>query len=207
MYTNFTCFTIDGKKPTDKTPAKEITAKIEVTSADNLIKGLSHMRNTLFSFEYNELPYDFFFEYYTSDNYLEFGVIDSNGEVHDFAFFPPDGDKGNAELDDFLRFLNQNVTPENRKILTEFSDLKEFAEIWARDLIFFHTSFSTSNRKVVGINGDFYTSPSVLYPPPTNESTFYLRFTSDGHKNILIRHCVFIMQVTFIINFMKTKIL
>ena len=48
-------------------------------------------------------------------------------------------------------------------------------------------------------------TPKVLYPLPTNESTFYIRTTTDGSINILIHLCVFMVQLTFIVNFISSS--
>jgi len=113
----------------------------------------------------------------------------------------------NNDAEDFLMFLNQPVTQENISKLTELSYVKEFDEVWSRERLHLHASFSTSRRKFIGKRGDFYQNLTLLYPAPTNESTFYIRFTSNGMKNILIRHCEFDIQLCYIVNYKKATIL
>ena len=117
-------------------------------------------------------------------------------------------------LTEFLKFLNQPISGLNKPadqpyydLCKNMTDSKTFAEVWNRDRLHFHASFSTSRRKFIGKRGDFYQTLTLLYPPPTNESTFYIRFTSNGIKNVLLRFCEFDVQLCFIVNYRKTKIL
>ena len=191
-----------------------ISERIEITQADNLVKVLSGMR-LKFSKEDEEAEklYSLWYDYDTSTNGLCMSFIDNNDFAYRYYFEDPDectndnGEKCYPNIDELLKFLNQPLTKENRLKLTTNTMFKEFDNVWNRDSVFFHASFSTSKRKYIGINGDFYMTPTLLYPPPSNESTFYIRFTSDGTKNILIRHCAFMVQLCYIVNFMKTKIL
>lgn len=193
-----------------------LTDTIEITSADNLVKVLSGMRMK-FSIEGDEIDdppdYSLYYNYNSDTNHLQLTFWQSDTMAINFKFEDPDaavniyGERVLPNIDELLKFLNQDLTDENRDILTNPSVTKEFDEVWNRDEIFFHASFSSSNRKFIGISGDFFMTPTVLYPPPTNESTFYIRTTTNGSKNILIRHCVFMVQLVFIVNFMKTKIL
>ena len=178
-----------------------IAHTIDVTYEDSLIKVLNHLCSE-FSYysqnKYNGLK----FEYDVNENKLEFKFLNSQGEECPFTIT---GER--YELDDFLRFLNQPLTQENREILMNESEVKTFHEVWSRDRLYFHASFSTSRRKFIGKQGDFYQNLTLLYPSPTNESTFYIRFTSNGVKNILIRHCEFDIQLCFIVNYKKSAIL
>ena len=121
-----------------------------------------------------------------------------------------------VELTDFLKFLNQKVfldeargifNDEVYNMCMQETPEKIFKDVWNRDRIHFHATFSTSRRKFIGKRGDFYQTLSLLYPPPTNESTFYIRFTSNGIKNILLRYCEFDVQLCFIVNYRKANIL
>lgn len=188
-----------------------IPNNIEITNADNLVKVLAGM-SMKFSMDIEEYNYHLWYNYDSNTNHLNLAFSDNIFSYH-FQFKDPDeyqGDDGNPvypNIDELLKFLNQDLTNENRNILLNPSVSKEFNEVWNRDEVFFHASFFTSKSKFIGISGDFYMTHTVLYPPPTNESTFYIRTTTNGSKNILIRHCVFMVQLVFIVNFMKTKIL
>lgn len=70
-------------------------------------------------------------------------------------------------------------------------------DVWNRKDLYIHASFSNSNHKIIGKNNDFYTTPSVWFPAPTNESSFYIQFSTDGNQKILIRYCTFDLQFCF----------
>lgn len=146
------------------------------------------------------------FDYDNSTNKLSLYFLNTMGETSNFSI-----KSGNAYVDEdveeFLRFLNQLTNSEHKDICENMSETKTFYEVWNRDLMHFHASFSTSKRKFIGKRGDFYQTLTLLYPPPTNESTFYIRMTSNGITNILLRYCEFDVQLCFIINYKKTKVI
>lgn len=107
-------------------------------------------------------------------------------------------------LNQFLMLLNQETTAEKRKILTDESDEKTFPNVWNRESAYIHADFSTSNRQLIGLNHDFYPYPTFLYPPPTTQTSFNIRFTSDGRTPIHIRYCSFRIQLCFITNYKNT---
>ena len=175
---------------------------IAVSYQDNLIVVLNFICNT-FSYYVGGKRCGLMYEYDVEDNKLIFAFVNSKDENCKFSI------KCNEyEMSDFLKFLNQPTDkPQLRTLLESKTDFKEFTEVWSRDRLYFHASFSTSRRKFIGKQGDFYQNLTLLYPSPTNESTFYIRFTSNGIKNILIRHCEFDIQLCFIVNYKKSAIL
>ena len=106
-----------------------------------------------------------------------------------------------SQLVSLLQFLNQDVTPSDIRNLTTPTFSKSFKEVWDREIVQVHASFSDNNRSFIGLNGDFYEKPSVLYEPPTNASNFSVYFTTDGHHRILLRHCKFFIGLCFIRNY------
>ena len=179
---------------------RTIIATIDVSYQDNLIKVLNHMCNQ-FSYEVGDKKCGLRYEYNVNENKLDLTFVN----VHDVKCnFTISGE--NSEIEDFLKFLNQPIDKYSKaKLIAE--NQKTFYEVWSRDRLYFHASFSTSRRKFIGKQGDFYQNLSLLYPSPTNESTFYIRFSSNGVKNILIRHCEFDIQLCFIVNYKKSAIL
>ena len=111
--------------------------------------------------------------------------------------------ENDKDIEEFLKFLNQEVNDTNKSILTTNSNNKTFNNVWDREYLEFHASFSDSKRGFIGINKDFYYKPSIIYPSPTNEFTFSIRFTTDGKNNINILYSRFIIQLTFIYNYRK----
>ena len=113
-------------------------------------------------------------------------------------------DDNNSQLKELLKFLNQELNDENISKLITLTTEKKFTNVWDREYLEFHASFSDSKRSFIGIKGDFYQKPNVLYNSPTDGSTFTIRFTSDGKHNIFPIHCRFIIQLCFIFNYKKT---
>ena len=130
-------------------------------------------------------------------------LIKSDVDAYSCEFTLKSGDKEGNSIYEFLRFLNQETNDTNQKILTRSSKSKKFDNVWDRSHIEFHASFSDAKYGFIGCNNDFYYKPNVLFNPPTDGPVFKIRFTIDGKKPILPRYCRFIVQLTFILNYMK----
>lgn len=191
-------------EPDDDAPSLtdfEKTITVDVTEHDNLIKVLNYICSE-FSFVGNTYDGKLTFDYSNTTNRLEFKFIKytfRESLVCEFVF--------TGDTKELLRFLNQDTSDEQLAYLDKPTNNKTFDEVWNRDRLHFHASFSTSRRRFIGKRGDFYQTLSLLYPPPTNESTFYIRMTSNGIKNILLRYCEFDIQLCFIVNYKKTKVI
>ena len=110
---------------------------------------------------------------------------------------------GSVNNDNVLKLFNQECTDKMRKYINTYLDNFEFDNVWDRSHIEFHASFSDAKYGFIGCNNDFYYKPNVLFNPPTDGPVFKIRFTIDGKKPILPRYCRFIVQLTFILNYMK----
>ena len=130
-------------------------------------------------------------------------LITSNVDAYSCEFTLNDDDEEGNSIYEFLRFLNQETNTANQQILTRSSKSKKFDNVWDRSHIEFHASFSDAKYGFIGCNNDFYYKPNVLFNPPTDGPVFKIRFTIDGKKPILPRYCRFIVQLTFILNYMK----
>lgn len=190
----------------DSTPVE-----VTVTEYDNLSKVMNFI-STQFDYELGEdddvKRGGLEFDYDNEDNTLMLRFINSRLESVPFKILSlTDDPNDNIQLTEFLKFLNQPLDEEHYNTCKTETEEKSFKEVWNRDRLYFHASFLTSRRKFIGKRGDFYQSLTLLYPPPTNESKFYIRFTSNGNKNILIRYCDFDIQFCYIVNYKKTAIL
>ena len=104
------------------------------------------------------------------------------------------------ECVEFLKFLNQSITYENVNYLQTRSVRKEFKNnVWNRKQLFFHASFSNCNRKYIGCNKDFWTTPTKLFLV-NNQTEFDLHFTTDGKQRITPRHSSFIVELIYAFN-------
>ena len=170
---------------------------VDITYQDTLIKVMNYICNEL-SYKNRFGIGGLVFKHNNTNNRLEMYFGDSTGLKKPFQF--------EGDIDEFLRFLNQDITEENQKILMLSSENKTFDEVWDRNRLHFHASFSTSRRHFIGKRGDFYQNLTLLYPI-SNETTFNVRFTTDGYKNILLRYADFDVQLCFIINYQKNNVL
>ena len=183
---------------------------IEITQYDNLIKVLNYMcREFSYTNDTTGGSGGLRYEYNTQTNKLSLWFVDSMNNNCEFNI-TDDNDTFllySNNLAGFLMFLNQPDSDNMFDYLKEVGTEKVFNEVWNRDELYVHASFSTSRRHFIGKCGDFYQNLTLLYPPPTNESTFFIRFTTNGIKNILLRHCSFNIQLCYIVNYRKATIL
>lgn len=176
-----------------------------VTEYDNLSKVLDALCK-YFEYSLNGKKGGLFYYHDMNTNELHLKFFNTKGDPVKFKFVDGTGNWSD-DLKSFGQFLNQADMDECKNKLTANDEEKIFHEVWNRDRLHFHASFSTSRRKFIGKRRDFYQTLSLLYPPPTNESSFYVRFTSNGVKNILLRYCEFDIQLCFIVNYKKTSVL
>lgn len=105
---------------------------------------------------------------------------------------------------ELTKVLNQTVETNNLGIMSEKHVLYN---VWDRENIEFHASFSDSNRNFIGLNGDFYSRPSLFYLTSClNNPGFHIRFTLDGKTPILPRYCRFFVQLCFVLNYKMFKV-
>ena len=180
---------------------------IDITYQDTLIKVMNFITNS-FKYETQYGQGGLIYKYDSKNNTLSMKFFNSFGVECPFVIGVNTNEDQTyyEDLDEFLKFLNQPLTKENRYILTELTTTKTFHEVWDRNRLHFHASFSTSHRHFIGKRGDFYQNLSLLYPT-SNETTFNIRFTTDGYKNILLRYADFEVQLCFIVNYMKSIVL
>ncbi len=103
---------------------------------------------------------------------------------------------------EFLKLFNQQITKSSIDALHNFNGIEfEYGNVWNRDTFYCHASFSDSPRKIIGINKDFWTTPSVFYEYSDNSNDFNIYFTTDTVKRILPRHGVLLIQISYIFNY------
>ena len=148
------------------------------------------------------------FDYKTGELTLKLSeTTENNFDILDFSIDGSVYDNlAKNNLDYFLKFLNQERTEENRNILENFSNDKHFINVWDRSSLQFHASFSNNRRNFIGLNNDFYDSPSVFYDPPTNKSDFWIKFTTDGKHQFLPRYCRFYIGISFVRNYKNSLV-
>lgn len=113
------------------------------------------------------------------------------------------------DCENFLIFLNQS-TSDSEALDELFSAKKtfEYKNVWDRDYIEFHASFSESRKGFLGLSNEFYYKPSLLFKCPNDGPVFHIGFyTNDGRTPILPRNCRFIIQLCFLINCKKALVM
>ena len=143
------------------------------------------------SFEKSDERFEFEIDFKYGNDYLYDGTDTAYGDVNQIFY-----------KSEFLRLFNQPVTKENVDSLynDSFYEL-EYENVWNRDSFYCHASFSDSPRKIIGINKDFWPTPSVFYEYSDNSNDFNIYFTTDTVHRILPRHGVLLIQISYIYNY------
>ncbi len=105
--------------------------------------------------------------------------------------------------ENLLKLLNQPVTNESIDYCTSMVGVftwMSFDNVWNRQDLYFHASFSDSTRQIIGVNNDFWFEPSVYYEGKNTSDDFTLRFTDDTVTKIVPRHGVLLVQFSLIYN-------
>lgn len=194
--------------------------RVEVLPDNNLLEILNEMFNKFMSYSKNVYTditkHNFMPIYVYRNNTLLISIFDlaksesnsQNSQV-EFAFYDTYnitslGAVDNIDKYPLLTFLNQPIDP-----TIDYSKIYKkdhvYNNVWDRDYIQFHASFSDSNKSFIGLRDDFYNKPSVIYKAPNDGSTFHVRFTTNGKTPILPLYCRFIVQLCFIVNYKKVN--
>ena len=112
---------------------------------------------------------------------------------------------------EFLKLFNQEVTKEmvdklHNNQLFKLDGGLWFDNVWNRDSFYAHTSFSDSPKQIIGINNDFWYTPSVFYQPSDNSNDFNIYFTTDTVHRILPRNGVMLIQLSYIFNYQTSML-
>ena len=105
---------------------------------------------------------------------------------------------------EFAKFLNQPDYTSFKPIIETSNTLKTFNDVWDRQTLFFHSTFSTTRRGLIGRNNDFWQSPSKKYFFRDATNDFYISFTTDGLHKIFPYYCKFYLELTFILNYERS---
>ena len=130
------------------------------------------------------------------------------GYGQDKDYDPDDATKNSGGFvyykSEFLKLFNQQVTNEAIRTVHGYwveARKIEFTNVWNRDNFYCHASFSDSPRRIIGINKDFWPTPSVFYDYSDNSNDFNLWFTTDTVHRILPRNGVMLIQLSYIFNY------
>ena len=71
--------------------------------------------------------------------------------------------------------------------------------VWSREPLLVHASFSNSKKHYLCRTGDFWFKPSKYYYDNINQNDFEIFFTTDGNSRIIPRDAVKIIEICFIL--------
>lgn len=97
---------------------------------------------------------------------------------------------------EFAKFLNQPDYTSFKPIIETSNTLKTFNDVWDRQTLYFHSTFSTTRRGLIGRNNAFWPSPSKKYFFRDATNDFYISFTTDGSHKIFPYYCKFYLELT-----------
>ena len=134
---------------------------------------------------------------------LSITAIDTNGANIPFRFCLVNYDDYSA----FWQFLNQpgipfaNLVADNNynSNSTVLVNQYYFNNVWNRDLLYVHTSFSNSQKHYMCLCNEFWDKPSKLFFDNIHGSEFYLYFTTDGTNKITPWYANKLIELSFIL--------
>ena len=165
-----------------------------ITENNNIVEFIHGIVNELNSYTY-PTPIKFNYEYDSSKGSLVI-KCDHDFEIMDFEI----SELNDVNIIELIKCLNQPITYKNFSMLQTRSPNKAFSDnVWNRKQAFFHTSFSNCNRRYIGCNNDFWSSPTKKFTG-NDETEFTLFFTTDAKHKFTPRYCDFIVELVYIYN-------
>ena len=194
---------------TDQNSFEECIARISSVINDTLVVKNAPCRCIT---TYNKDTGVFALRFEDGEDFLRFLVIfpignDSAYDGTDESFNKPD----RVHFKKNLAYLfNQEF---NKELCDEFHSWRNsnftqitFNNVWNRDNFYCHATFSDSPKQIIGVNKDFWPTPSVFYANSTNSNDFNIYFTTDTVHRILPRNGVLLIQLSYIFNFANSML-
>ena len=101
-----------------------------------------------------------------------------------------------------MRFLNQDLTFSNWRKITDHNIEPYFEDdVWDRRYAQFHSTFSDAKRNYIGSNRDDLSHVNKLFKYSYGNTSFNIRFTTDGLNSFLPKFCNFVIELVFILNY------
>ena len=85
------------------------------------------------------------------------------------------------------------------ELTTPLVDSYQLPNVWSREPLYVHASFSNSKKHYLCRTGDFWFKPSKYYYDNTNQNDFQIFFTTDGIHKIVPHDAVKIIELCFIL--------
>ena len=135
---------------------------------------------------------------------LEFQGIDvTNQQPVDFRIMCPSIDDYRA----FWEFLNQIGNPFNSITTNQnyqhdslsFVRQLKLSNVWNRETLYVHTSFSSSQHHYMCLSNEFWERPTKLFYGNVNDNAFYVYFTTDGVNKIVPYYANKLIELSFVL--------
>ena len=146
------------------------------------------------------------YQYNKSTGELKFYAYEENGQIRPIPFkFEFDTYKDCLA---FWSLLNQVGNPFNIDVKPEdfeaddmnyVYDVLTLNNVWSREPLYVHASFSNSTKHYLCRTGDFWFKPSKYYYDNINQNNFNVFFTTDGTHRIIPYSAVKIVELCFIL--------
>ena len=165
---------------------------------DNSLIEIIHLIVNEFSEFMSKHSYTFSYSYNREYGSIHFSVV--NNELvrlpFEFKFVT------NRDAAEFLKFLNQKIHYNYLYILTDHLSSHIFPQdVWDRKHVYFHSTFSDTKRGYLGKNKDDLSQVNKLFKYSHGNTSFNIRFTTDGLNNFLPKFCNFVIEFVFILNY------
>jgi hypothetical protein len=192
---------------TDQNSFEECITRMSTVINDTLIKENSDIR-CITNYDKEQGTFELNFD--TGTEFKKFDIVFPMGT--DISYDPDDPGDFNERAfykKEFLKLFNQEITKENVDKLHKSTSVDElkFSNVWNRDTFYCHASFSDSPKQIIGINHDFWQTPSVFYEHSDNSNDFNIYFTTNTVNRILPRNGIMLIQLSYIFNYANSMLM
>ena len=195
---------------TDQNTFEECINKITVDINNNLVE---HFAEFTCIVSYDKNTGDFNMKFESSDHDEKSFQLDfawGNDQYYDGTDEKYKDEQYIHYKSEFLKLFNHIPSKNNIDYIWDFTKRKhsslQFKNVWNRDSFYCHASFSDSPKQIIGINNDFWPTPSVFYAPGDNSNDFNVYFTTDTVHRILPRNGVMLIQLSYIYNYTNSML-
>ena len=173
------------------------------TGENSLEDCLHHMREEL-TYTKNDRTCQLNYTYDKITGNLKLWAFDNNGNRVKFRLECLNYDDYNS----FWHLLNQTGNPfgstENDHSQYDIDVLGvveeyQLSNVWNREPLYVHATFSSSKRHYLCRTGDFWFKPSKYYYDNLTNNEFYIYFTTDGSHFIIPYDAVKVIELCFIL--------
>lgn len=131
------------------------------------------------------------------------GVDITNLKAVEFRFMCPSKDDYNH----FWMFLNQIGEPFTNIAINNYYKQDsliylysyELNNVWNRESLYVHTSFSNSQHHYMCLSTDYWEKPSKLFYGNVNDNAFFIYFTTDGVNKIIPYYANKLVELSFVL--------